>query len=71
MTILAREPKAALRALKIAGRQGVVLAAVASVAGVARLSRYTGQNFAGLLVVIGFGGLTLLLGTLFVVAGLH
>jgi len=51
------------------GRQGAVLGVVALVAGAAALSRHTGRGFAHSLILVGFGGLTLLFGALFGVAG--
>ncbi len=51
------------------GREGAVLAGVALVAGAAAFSRYASQNIVVSLITAVFGGLILLIGALFGMAG--
>ena len=51
------------------GRQGTILGVVSLAAGAAALSWHTGRNFTGSLILVGFGGLSLLICGLYGLAG--
>ena len=53
----------------VLGPRGTLLGVVSLVAGAAALSRHTGRNFTGSLILVGFGGLCLLICVLYGVAG--